>query len=84
MLKDRNSVKNINLKTSKLRLSIRLHHFSHETIGTFNSLLGVRVERGESGGFLEDLPKIGFKIETLVMMISEWLFKTETLKKSKS
>ena len=48
-------------------------------LSTFNPLLVVRVER--SGGFLEDLPKIGFKTETMLTMISERCCKTETLKK---
>ena len=47
-------------------------------LSTFNSLLVVRVERGV--GWLS-FPKIGFKIETLVMMISEWLLKSKLLKK---
>ena len=37
-------------------------------LSALNSLLVVRVERG-SDGFLEDLPKIGFKIETMMMMM---------------
>ena len=44
-------------------------------LSALNSLLVVRVERG-SDGFLEDLPKIGFKTETMMMMMSR---KRETL-----
>ena len=62
------TLKSVNLETRSL-IELHFHHFSHETIGA-QFLIVVRVERG-SDGFLEDLPKIGFKIETMVMMISE-------------
>ena len=67
------TLKNLNPKTRSL---IELHHhFSHETFD-IQFIIGRARGRGGSGGFLEDLPKIGFKIETMMMMTS---CKTETL-----
>ena len=57
------------LKTKILKLEasidIRMLHFSHETNGA-QFLIGPTRGEGGSGGFLEDLPKIGFKTETMV------------------
>ena len=48
-------------------IEIRLPHFSRETFGA-QFLIGRTRGEGGSGGFLEDLPKIGFKIETMTML----------------
>ena len=48
----------------KLRIDIRVHHFSHET---FHIQFLIGRTRGEGGqlAFFRTPPKIGFKTETL-------------------